>query len=87
MIEKKEDHLKDSEMSEEPQTDRRSIMPGPCWPPPGKSPRKVSIKFDDLKGARVDINIHISEFEPVPYPPYNDGAVKEAPAPPNEYDK
>jgi hypothetical protein len=82
MIEKKEDHLKDSEMSEQPETDRRSIKPGPYWPPPGQKTRKVSIEFNDLQGARVDINVHISELEPVPYYPpvtIDKDAVKEAP--------
>jgi hypothetical protein len=53
MIEKKEDHVKDSEMSEQPQTDSRSIMPGPgpYWPKQYKRPRKITIEFDDLQGA------------------------------------
>jgi hypothetical protein len=80
MIEKKEDHLKDSEMSEQPETDRRSIMPGPGpgWPHQLKRPRKVSIEFDDLQGARVDIHVLIAQIEPAPYPPRFDRGTVEA---------
>lgn len=85
MIEKKEDHLKDSEMKGEPQTDYGMV--NPCWPPPARKPIKVKFEVDNLEGARVDVNIHMSEMEPVPYPypPYGrmgEEKMEESPAPP-----
>jgi len=69
MIEKRENHLKDSEMSEQPETQNERRMINPCWPPPARKPVKVIFEVENLAGCRVDVNIHMSEMEPAFYPP------------------
>lgn len=67
MIEKKEDHLKDEERDDQPHADHRMVKP--CWPPPARKPVKVIFEVENLAGVRVDVNIHVSEFDPNPPPP------------------
>jgi secreted Zn-dependent insulinase-like peptidase len=79
MIEKKEDHLKDAEIGEQPQTDKRRMI-APCWPPPNR-PLRVTFEVENMTGAnRLDVSIHVSDNQQ--YPPYYNKEDEYAPPPP-----